>query len=194
MSILSKGNFSKHEWKAALLGCLEICLFMRQGLGRFDDRPSSAIKSFLIPVILSPLMLAVLVGFSGGFSFNYLLGLHTARVAVTSGLFLAVVYLMTRQYGREAHFMRFVTVNNWMTVPSTLFLLPVVACLVLGVDHSAYETYALFITLAGYVYTAFVLTGCLRLPWEMGGFIAIMGLAIDQHALEFTRSLHQFLM
>lgn len=182
--------FSKAELRSGLLGCFEVCLFMRQGVARFDDRPGAAVKSFLIPLILSPLLLAVLIGFSGGFSFTYLLSLHSARVAITSGLFLAVVYFMTRQYGREAHFMRFVTVNNWMTLPSALFLLPVLACLVLGLDPSAYEAYALFITLAGYAYTAFIVAGCFRLPWELGGFIAIMGLAIDQHALELTRHIH----
>ncbi len=182
--------FSKAEWKAGLLGCFEVSLFMREGMARFDDRPGSAIKSFLIPLILAPLLLSVLVGFSGGFSFTYLLTLHSARVAITSALFLAVVYYMTRHCGREAHFMRFVTVNNWMTIPSTLFLLPVVACLLMGLDASVYETYALFITLAGYVYTAFIIAGCFRLPWEMGGFIAIMGLAIDQHGLELTRHIH----
>lgn len=193
MSVFSNKLFSKDEWKAGLLGCFEVSLFMRQGMARFDDRAGSAVKSFLIPLVLSPLMLAVLIGFSSGYSFVYLLSLHSVRVAVTSCLFLAVVYLMTRQYGREAHFMRFVTVNNWMTIPSTLFLLPVVVCLGLGLDYSAYETYALFVTLAGYVYTAFVIAGCLRLPWEMGGFIAIMGLAIDQNALDLVRSLHSLM-
>ena len=89
--------------------------------------------------------------------------------------------------------MRFVTVNNWMNIPSAILLFPVLVCLVLGVDRSAYENYALFITLVGYVYTGFIISKSFKLPWEMGAFIAIMGLAIDQHALDLTRQLHGFI-
>lgn len=185
--------FSKDEWGNGLLGCFEIFLFMSQGLQRFDRSASAAVKSFLIPLVLSPVLLALLAAFSSGFSFTYLMTLHSVRVLITSLLFLGVVYLMIRQYGREEHFMRFVTVNNWMTIPSTILLLPVVVCLMLGMDRTAYENYALFITLAGYVYTGFIISKSFKLPWEMGAFIAIMGLAIDQHALDLTRNLQQFM-
>jgi len=185
--------FTKQEWAHGLLGCFEIFLFMPRGLRRFDCSAPAAVKSFLIPLILSPILLALLVGFSSGFSFTYLLTLHSARVLITSLLFLGVVYVMIRQYGREEHFLRFVTVNNWMSIPSAILLLPVVACLVLGVGPEAYENYALFITLTGYIYTGFIITKSFKLPWEMGAFIAIMGLAIDQHALDLTRHLHQYM-
>lgn len=185
--------FTKQEWANGLLGCFEVFLFMPKGIERFDTSAPTAVKSFLIPLVLSPVLLAVLAAFSSGFSFTYLMTLHSVRVLITSLLFLGVVYLMIRQYGREEHFMRFVTVNNWMTIPSTLFLLPVVVCLVMGMDHSVYESYALFVTLAGYVYTGFIISKSFKLPWEMGAFISIMGLAIDQHALDLTRNLQQFM-
>jgi len=55
------------------------------------------------------------------------------------------------------------------------------------------KNYAIFITMLGYVYCAFVLTHTFRIPWEMGGFIAIVGLAIDQNMLEITTQIRDAL-
>jgi len=185
--------FTKEEWVNGLLGCMEVILFMPKGIQRFGSTVPTAIKSFLIPLVISPILTGVLVAFSVGFSFTSLLSLHLARVFLTSILFLVVVYVMVKPYGREGHFMRFVTVDNWMNIPYAILMLPVVVCVMMGVDPSFYETYALFITLAGYIYTGFIISKSFKLPWEMGGFIAILGLAIDQNALELTRHLHQYM-
>ncbi len=181
--------FTRKETVESLKGCSEICLFMSRGISRFPTGAGAAVKSFLIPIILAPIVLAILIGVSSGFSFNYLLALHSARVVLTSALFLAVVYFMSKQYGREEHFFRFVTVNNWMTIPSTLLLLPIMGGLVMGYDYALFETYALFVTILGYIFIGFIVTNSFRLPWEMGGFIAILGMAIEQHGLDLAAAM-----
>lgn len=186
--------YTQQEWKNGFLGCFEILLFMSSGVERFDSIASQAVKSFIMPLILLPLFLVVTVGMSAGYNFYLLLSLHSLRVIFTSIMFLTVVYFMSRQLGRDEHFFRFVTVNNWMSIPSFLMVLPILFGLLLGSNFSGFESYAIFITLAGYVYTAFIATRSFRLPWELGGFIGVVSMAIDQNALHLMVYLRDFLV
>lgn len=178
--------FSKNEWKQNLLGCLEVFLFMRQGIYRYSEERADAIKSFIIPVILLPFILAVMAVMSSGFSISVLVMLHLIRIVLTVLMFFAAVYYLSRQFGRNQYFYRFMTVSNWSNIPGVLMVMPILLGLLLGYDMAIFENYAIFITLVGYVYSAFIITHCFRLPWEMGGFIAIVGLAIDQNLLDIT--------
>ena len=56
----------------------------------------------------------------------------------------------------------------------------------MGVSPETFEVYAVFVEIIGYVYSAFVITYCFKLPWEMGGFIAIVGLAINENLFDLT--------
>tara|TARA_R110002072_G_scaffold71113_3_gene170915 strand:- start:41 stop:610 length:570 start_codon:yes stop_codon:yes gene_type:complete len=178
--------FTKQEWKQNLLGCLEIFLFMPNGVERFSNTRGDAIKSFIIPLALLPIVMAVMVAMSAGFSITTLLSLHLIRMIVTIALFLSVVYFLSKQFERNQYFHRFLIVSNWSNIPGMIMTLPILAALIFGYDMAELESYAIFITIVGYVYSAFIITHCFRLPWEMGGFIAIVGLAIDQNLLDLT--------
>lgn len=174
--------FSKAEVKSNLIGCAEIFLFMRSGLERFVVSPSAAIKSFIIPLLLMPLVLYVPIAMAeeSGFQ-SALIFMHIVRIVLSLGLYLLAVYYLAKQYHREGHFYKFLVIFNWMNIPGLVYLLPIAVGLLAGYPVEMFETYAVFVTLTGYVYLAFVLTHCFRLPWEMGGFIAIVGLAIDDN-------------
>lgn len=178
--------FTKAEWKNNLLGCLEVFLFMPKGLERFSGEARDAFRSLIIPAVLLPLVLVTMVAMSPGFSPSLLISLHALRIVAALVLFLTVVYFFMRQYEREEHFFKFLNVSNWCNIPGVILVMPILVALMTGAEMSAMESYAVFITLVGYVYSAFVLTHCFRLPWELGGFIAIVGLAIDDNLLHLT--------
>ncbi len=175
--------FKKEEIKNNLMGCLEVFLFMKQGVGRFSDSRVDALKSFLIPFALLPVTLTIIMALpdeSVG-PFELILPLHIVRIILAIVLFLTAVYFLAKQLGREEHFYKFLNVSNWCNIPGLILVLPFVYGIVSDQDMAAFEAYAVFVTLVGYVYGAFVLTHCFRIPWEMGGFIAIIGLAIDEN-------------
>ena len=196
--------FSKTEIKRGLLGCFEISLFMREGIDRFADDKNAALRSFIWPLIFLPFVLFSFSYHSTGFSMPLLLSLHGVRMFVSFMLFLAVVYLVSKCYERQQHYLKFITVFNWLNIQSFIFALPILIALIshsYGVESYAsydalvgnYESYAVFMSLLGYVYCAFVLTHTFRIPWELGGFVAIVGMAIDQTALDVVVYLRDYL-
>lgn len=183
--------FSKAEWKNNLMGCLEVFLFMPNGVQRFSNSKRDAYKSFIIPVAFLPLTLMVIMALpdeSVGPA-SLLLPLHVVRIILAVVLFLTAVYFLAKQCDREEHFYQFLNVSNWCNIAGLILVAPIVYGVFSGQDMAAFEAYAVFITIAGYIYTAFILTHCFRLPWEMGGFIAIIGLAIDENLFTVTHML-----
>ncbi|MCB1783704.1 MAG: hypothetical protein KDI13_06870 [Alphaproteobacteria bacterium] len=185
--------FTKEEIRRNLLGCFEIMLFIPYGVERFETSRSDAVKSFIITLLLLPPSLLVMAALSQGYSWNLLFSLHTARFFVTMAAFLGAVYFLAKQLGRQEHFFRFVTISNWINIPTVLLCAPIMIGFFIGGDMTVLKNYAIFITMLGYVYCAFVLTHTFRIPWEMGGFIAIVGLAIDQNMLEITTQIRDAL-
>ncbi len=178
--------FTKSEWKLNLVGCMEILLFMPIGVERFGSSLNDAVRSFIVPILLLPILLSVMVAMSDGFPLSILLSLHMIRVVLAAVIFFTVVYFLSKQFERQEHFYKFVNVVNWSNILGVTMTLPILVALVMGYDIAALESYAVFITIVGYIYSAFILTHCFRFPWEMGGFIAIVGLAIDQNLLDVT--------
>lgn len=178
--------FTKEEWKKNLLGCFEIVLFMPAGVQRFSKDRQDAIRSFLIPLIILPFTLMLFVLMSSGFSWSFILSLHFVRMVLTLLLFITAVYFLTKQFGRDRYFYQFLSAINWFNIPSLLLTLPILWGLMQGIEMSYFESYAVFVTLLGYVFSAFIITHAFRIPWEMGGFIAIVGLAIDQNLLDLA--------
>jgi len=185
--------FSKREIKSNLLGCLELTLFMRRGVVRFESSRVAAIKSFLITLLVLPPTLAVMVALSEGYAASLLVTLHAIRIVLSMVLFLGAVYFITKQYDRQSYFYKFINIFNWMNIPGIILCLPILSIIITGASIEAFESYAVFITLLGYVYGAFIITHTFRIPWEMGGFIAIISLAIDQNALELTTHIRDML-
>jgi hypothetical protein len=187
---MKKSNQSRSEINHHLLGCLETALLMRSGIARFSSTREAMIQSFAIPVLLLPLtILTVLTAHPHDdlttSTSHLLIAIYTLRVFVYLGLFLGFVYTMAKTMDRMQDFYRFATANNWLAIPAAAALLPLLG-LFLGGHYDWAEIYPLmvFVTLYSYVYTGFMAMHTFRLPWEMGGFIAIAGMAIHQTSLD----------
>ncbi len=188
--------FTAKEIKNNLLGCLEVFLFMPSGIERFGQTKSDALRSLIIPFSLLPITLMVIMALpeeSAG-PMNIVLPIHIVRIFAAVILTLLVIYYLAKQFKREEYFFRFWAASNWCNIMGFIFIMPIIVGLMLGHDMAAFEAYAVFITLVGYVYSAFIITYCFKLPWEMGGFIAIVGLAIDENLFDLAHYIKDSMM
>jgi hypothetical protein len=185
--------FDKGEIRHNLLGCLETALFMRSGTDRFHATKASMKKSFLIPMLVLPLSLILVLAahpiadISLGTK-QILMAIYSLRIVISLGAFLTLVYFMARSTDRLESFYRFVTAHNWLVIPVTVLMLPLVVSLLNG--HYSWEEVRplmVFITLYFYAYTAFMVTHVLRMPWELATCVAICGMAIHQTSLDVVK-------
>ena len=178
--------FTKSEFKQNLLGCFEIAIFMSKGIERFDETKVTAVKSLLVPLILTPIVVILMVMVFSDFATEVLIPLHVGRIILTMVITWAIVYLLSKHFNRDQYFWRFVTVSCWADIIGFLLLLPIVIGVLSGYEFAVFESYALFIGIVGYVYAAFIATHVLKLPWELGGFVAIVGMGVSENMLDFT--------
>jgi hypothetical protein len=195
--------FSKQEYKQALLGCFEIMIFMSQGVARFSTTKRDGLRSFIWPAIFIPIALFCFSFHSTGYSLPLLLTLHGARMILTFAITFVLVYYLSKYYERDQYFWQFVSATNWLNIPIFVLLLPIVFSLVSitgEVETAAhydalagtFRSYAIFITMLSYVYTAFVMTYALKLPWELAGAVTIVCLGIDQTVMDATIMLRDY--
>ncbi len=185
--------FTREELRNNLIGCAEIVLFMPNGVGRYDPSKSSAVRSFLVTLFLMPVVIAMWVFRAGSAPVSLVVGLHFAQMVLATILFLTVVYFLSKQYERQEHFFRFITVSNWQGVSGIALALPILVAIMLGGDLAVWESYAIFVAILGYVYTGFIATHAFRLPWEMGAFIGVISLAVSQESLKLVGYLQDYL-
>lgn len=178
------------EIKRNLLASFEIYLFMPRGVERFEVTPEKAIRSFLIPITLMPLAIIAMIHFSGVQFYTAFVAINIVKMFLAMGLFFTAVYFLTKHFERHQYFYRFVMISNWLNILGLVLLLPIFVGIFMGIPQKDMESYAIFSSLLGYVYSAFVLTHCFRLPWELGGFMAIVGLAIDDNLFKLAGFLY----
>ncbi len=177
---------SKEEVKRNLLGCFEILLFMPRGIDRFEANKDRMIRSFIVPFVMMPFILVIVVGLFPEFPASLIASLTVLRTVLAAALFFAAVYYMSKHLNRQEHFFKFLIVVNWTNINGIILALPILIGLGLGMDSGTFEVYAVFSEIVGYIYAAFILTYCFRIPWEMGGFLAVIGLAINQNLWEIS--------
>ena len=179
-------RFAKEEIRLGLLGGLEAALLMRQAAGRFANDRDSALRSFIIPILLSTLTLAGIYMFPRAelahHSVNMIAILYSSRLVLSWVIYFACIYWLAREVGRKEYFWRFVAANNWLSIPATVIFAPVAWSLLRG-THSWDEMSAIMVmlTLYSYVFTAYAAALIFRVPWELGAFIALIGLLIHEN-------------
>ena len=172
---------------SAPLGALECALFMKQGIPRFNGDLPAMMKSLLIPLAFLPLSFIGLYYSQGqrpelaAISYEYLALLFIGKTFFTTLLGLAMIYGFAKYYDRTQHFCRTITAGNWASIAPTLLFLPVLYSMSMG-WHSWEEVYPVTIVFSIYTYAlaGFILTFALKIPWEMAGFLAICGMAINE--------------
>ena len=177
--------------KTNLLGTVELALLMPQGTDRFSNDRDTALRSFIVPALLFPASLIAVYMSPGAMadtSTNTIALLYSLRLFASWVLFFGFVYWILREVGRMDHFYRFVTANNWLTVPATAIFIPVALMVVTG-SHTMTDLYPFMLCLMGYTYffTAFMAAHVLRVPLEFAGFLAFIAFAIDQGTTDFVQ-------
>ncbi len=168
-----------------LLGCLEAALFMPETARRFGSSYDEMIRSFYIPVIAFPLTLMAIYLYPrpeiASHSHVIVSMLYSLRFAFSLGIFLGFVYFIARKIERTEHFFQFVTANNWLTIPSAIVSIPILMLLTQGDAAAIREAQVLSVLLVfyTYAYTAFAAACILRIPLELAGFIAMIGVLIN---------------
>jgi hypothetical protein len=141
-------------------------------------------RSFIIPFLLFPLTLLAVYAFPkpelSDNSAHTIAMLFSLRTAATWLLFFGAIYWLTGEIDRRKHFYQFVTAMNWLTIPATVIFLPIAWYLYTGA-YSWDELNAIMMSLMFYTYmfTAFMAAKILRIPWELGGFICMISILID---------------
>lgn len=177
--------------KRHLLGCLEIPLFMKVGVMRFDNTRNAAIVSFIIPLlILFPTAeLAQINPDFVGKSYWWLLGMFALLYAGGSFAFFGCSYACMAALERKQYFMSYINAFNWLNLTSLAINLPFFLLVYAGY-YTFEEMFNLFIFLIlfGMTYQAFLITYMLRINWMLGAAMAIMGMLIDDglHKLLFN--------
>ena len=166
---------------------------MERGSERFSSDIKTLKKSFLIPVILLPLTIAMILGAHPAqaldtTSAHMLIAIYALRLVIYLAGFLGLVYAMANKLDRLDNFYKFVTANNWLTLPAALLSAPLIFLFLNGY-YSWAEIYPLIVVIAlySYAYTAFMAASVLKIPMELACFIAIAGMAIHQTSLEILK-------
>lgn len=188
--------FPQGEIRRCLLGCLEIVLLMRQGRTRFGNTQEEAIRSFIIPILVSPIVLMIIMLYPAPeiseVSRSSLALMYALRMAAVTALFLGAVWWIVREIDRREYFLQFVIASNWLSIPATLLILP---CIVLAMNgtYTWQELYPFTCLLMGYSYlfTAFMASCVLRIPLELAGFITFISYAVNTHTLDIMNWIGQ---
>lgn len=180
--------FAKGEIKRNLLGCLEIALLMRRGRDRFGDSYDEAIRSFIIPILVSPVILLIIMLYPApeisAVSRSALALLYALRMFAVTALFLGAVWWIVGELDRREYFLKFVTASNWLSIPATVMILPSLY-LTFGGYYTWDELYPFTCIAVGYSYffTAFMAAYVLRIPLELAGFITFIGYMVNTQTL-----------
>ncbi len=180
--------FAKGEIKRNLLGCLEIALLMRRGRDRFGDSYDEAIRSFIIPILVSPVVLLIIMLYPApeisAVSRSALALLYALRMFAVTALFLGAVWWIVGELDRREYFLKFVTASNWLSIPATVMILPSLY-LTFGGYYTWDELYPFTCIAVGYSYffTAFMAAYVLRIPLELAGFITFIGYMVNTQTL-----------
>ncbi|NCC22186.1 MAG: hypothetical protein EOM26_06955 [Alphaproteobacteria bacterium] len=185
--------FEPGEIKRNLLGSLEVALFMPQAAKRFSSSYEAMLRSFIVPVLLFPAsaMLVFLEPELDGIPANWLSLVLSLRIWICMAAFIGIVWLICKHTDRKQHFCQFVTASNWLSVPATVAALPILAFLGTGA-YSWAEMELPLIAVGAYTYafTGYMAAVVLRIPIELGWFVAIMGMMIDDSSLEVSGWVH----
>lgn len=181
--------FPKGEIKRNLLGCLEIALLMHQGRNRFGNSYDEAIRSLIIPILISPLTLTVIMLYPAPeiseVSRSAIALMYALRMAAVTALFLGAVWWIVREIDRKEYFLQFVIAMNWLSIPATIAILPALY-LVFGGYYTWEEISPITYILMGYTYlfTAYMAAYVLRIPLELAGFITFISYAVNTHSMD----------
>lgn len=174
--------------KSTLLGVFELAIFMPSFLGRFSSSRDTAIRSFIFPALVYPLV-------AMAFAYNQPVtpgaNIMAAHAALSWGglfLFYGILHALARAVRRDDFFWQTVHVLNAQSILTFILLLPLVIPMVFmgeKIGAGGLTHYWLMVLLIGMAYKAFIIAHGLRLNLPLGGFLATVHLYISDITYKF---------
>ena len=161
-------------------------LFMREGPERFGASWNEMLRSFwivLINMIISLYSLQFMAPTEPkleGLSLPLITSLYSGKTIIAVILGLLLTYAFAKYMKKMEYIFQYITSMNWAGLISTTLALPPLISVAAGF-HTWLEIYPVLIVFAlyGYAISAFIITRIFRVPWQLGGFLAICGMAIN---------------
>lgn len=167
----------------AVKGCIEIILFLKTSVERFENTKKNAVASFGIPVffLLIESAIAPINADFENYSYTEILVRFLAVTAISLLLYLPTLYFISQSLNRSQYFPRFVVIRNWMALNEFILMIPVWGGVMGGRwTWEEVHPFLLFLSMAGYAYTAFTITHTFRINWMLAASLAILGMACDE--------------
>ncbi len=179
--------------KRNLLGCLETALFMPGGAGRFSESREGMIRSLIVPFLVLPVTAATFIAahpdYSAGGTAQIMAGIYVIRTIVYLAAFMGFSYMTAKYLDRMDCFYKMVAAHNWLLLPAALLTLPLTLGFISG--HYTWNEIFPMVTLISvyfYAYLAFMSIKLLKIPVELGIFIGIAAMALNQSALSLVKT------
>lgn len=179
--------------KQALLGCLEIPLFMSSGVRRFSDKREFAIFSFLVPLFLiipTAFLSQINPDFQARSFGSNLLRLFELFI-LSSIMFFTIVYFCFQALERQSEFFKFMGALNWLNLSFFLINLPF-NLLVYTHVYTFKEMHNLLIFLMFFAVTcnAFLTTHLVRINWMLATSLSILALLVEDSVMKTLSELN----
>lgn len=178
----------KQTLKTTLLGVFELAIFMPTFLSRFSASRDDAIRSFIFPAIVYPL---VAMAFAYNQAITPSANIMAAHAILSWGglfLFYGIIHMLARAVRRDDFFWQTVHVLNAQSLITFVMLLPlIIPMIMLGekIGTGGLTHYWIMVLLVGMAYKAFILAHGLRLNLPLGGFLATVHLYISDITYKF---------
>lgn len=171
------------EIRNALRGCLEIALFLKIGITRFEGTIPAFLRSLVVPFLIIPVVIwtVPVLGDLANRSSGWIAMLHATQLVFGIASFMAIVYVLKNRIVTNEDYLRTITAYNWLSVPSYVINIPLILMGHLAV-HSWADVSAmmLLVTLYCYCYLAYMLTHSLRTSWIFGITIAMLDFMVGE--------------
>lgn len=173
----------KQPIKDALMGCLEIPLFMKVARDRFVNSPEAMKASFLVPLLLLPLGIVIapinpdLTAMPiGKLALRFCLDFALAFI-----VYFLIMKAVCKALDRSQYFNQLVNAYNWLNLSSLVISMPFFLLILKGYyQWEELENILLCLILYSYAYLAFAISLILRINWMLAASLSILALALGQ--------------
>lgn len=168
---------------SALSGTIEIPLFLKSGVTRFENNGWSAAQSFLIPALLM-VPSSYLWTFSphfAGFNIFSLAARFSLEYILSNTVFLAIVFLIISFLSKTEPFLRFINALNWTAL--FLFILQAFTLLLVNAGFLEWQAAQIFLIaqmVYGLAFQAFLMTRCFGIHWSIAIILAAAHYGVSQ--------------
>lgn len=171
--------------RQALWGCLEIPLFFKLGVTRFENSRDFAIWSCLVPALLlvPTATLAYVNPELGEKGFFWCLVFFTTLTLVGSALTFTLIYFLTGLIRDNKSFWSYMAAYNWLNLTNFLMNLPFLLLLAIGAyTWDEMSNLLLFLMLYAYTMNGFMVTYVFRINGFLGASLAVVDLLCSEIA------------